>query len=98
MPRVLTSMKLPSLTCAMTELDANQFFERASPLIGLSEVDMLNRVVMLKRMKRLLIGEWHPIIDVLLGDYERDLKRVRLLREPEDDADGGIDVLDQDME
>lgn len=77
----------------MTELEANQFWERSSPLIGLSEEDMMTRVVMLKRMKRLLIGEWHPIIDILLGDYERDLARIRLLREPPD-AD---DVLDRDF-
>lgn len=71
---------------------------RLSPLIGLNEVQMQGRMVMLKRMRRLLIPEWHPILDTIIGDYERDLKRMKLLREPEDDVEGGIDVLDRDME
>lgn len=70
------------------ELKPDQFKdERLSPLIGLTEQDMLNRVVMLKRMKRLLIVDWHPIIDVLIVDYERDLNRVQLLREPVESED-----------
>lgn len=74
-----------------------QFIEgRASPLVGLSIQDMAGRVVMLKRMRRLLIVDWHPIIDILIGDYERDIKRLR--PEPDDDEDGEPDVLDQDMD
>jgi hypothetical protein len=68
--------------------------ERLSPLIGLSEQGMRGRVIMLKRMKRNLISDWHPVIDVLLNDYERDLKRMERLREPPD-AD---DVLDRDID
>ena len=68
--------------------------ERLSPLIGLSEQAMRGRVIMLKRMKRNLIIDWHPVIDVLLKDYERDLNRVEALRE----APEAPDVLDRDFE
>jgi hypothetical protein len=70
-------------------LTADQFVggERLSPLIGLDERAMRGRVVMLQRMKRNLITEWHPVIDILLGDYERDLKRMERLRFGDDDPD-----------
>jgi hypothetical protein len=61
--------------------------DKLSPVIGLSEEAMRGRVTMLKRMKRLLIVDWHPVIDILLGDYERNLRRVELLREPDNDPD-----------
>jgi hypothetical protein len=67
--------------------------EKLSPIIGLSEESVRGRVIMLKRMRRLLIIDWHPIIDILLGDYERDLKRVEALRENDDEPD----VQDRDF-
>lgn len=48
------------------------------------------RVLMLNRMKRNLISEWHPIIDVLLGDYTKGLKRIDVARDGPDD-----DVIEQ---
>lgn len=79
-------------------LSSDHFMEdRLSPLVGLSESEMQGRVVMLKRMLRLLIPDWHPIINVILGDYERDLLRLKLLREPPEDGDA-FDVLDRDFE
>ena len=66
--------------------------DKLSPVIGLSEEGVRGRVIMLKRMRRLLIVDWHPIIDILLGDYERDLKRVETLRESDDEPlqGGGV--------
>lgn len=58
--------------------------ERLSPLIGLTEQGMRGRIIMLNRMKRNLIEDWHPIIDILMGDYERDLKRIEAFRESPD--------------
>lgn len=69
----------------------------ASPLVGLNEDQMLARVVMLKRMKRLLIAEWHPVINVLLSDYENDIRRIGLTREPLD-YDDEFDPLDRDFD
>lgn len=69
-----------------------------SPLIGLNEDEMLARVVMLKRMRRLLIPEWHPVINVLLRDYEADIKRLGLLREPLDKGEDDFDPLDRDFD
>jgi DNA-binding MarR family transcriptional regulator len=60
-------------------------------MVGLTEEEMSARVVMLKRMKRLLIVEWHPTIDVLLGDYERNLSRLLALRESVSPEDFGIE-------
>jgi hypothetical protein len=69
-------------------LSEKQFMTgRLSPLIGLTEDVMQNRVHMIKRMKDRLISEWHPVLNVLLGDYERDLQRVRIVREPFCEAD-----------
>lgn len=79
-----------------------QFIQgRLSPLIGMTEEVMRGRVIMIKRMKSRLICEWHPILDVLLGDYERDLKRVEALREPPEADEPRLqdfDVLDRDLE
>lgn len=58
--------------------------DRCGLMVGLTEEEMMGRVTMLKRMKRLLIVDWHPVIDTLLGDYERNLKRLTALREPVD--------------
>lgn len=78
------------------KLTVDQFMpERLSPLIGLTELEMRNRVVMLKRMKERLICEWHPIVDKLLQDYERDLRRAEGEREPPDPDDP--DILDRDF-
>ena len=65
-----------------------------SPLNTLSEAAMRGRVLMLKRMKRNLIIDWHPIIDILLNDYERDLRRLEILRHGPDEPD----VLDRDFD
>lgn len=80
---------------------ASEQFEptKLSPLIGLTEEQMINRVRMLKRMKRLTICDWHPVIDVLLEDYERDIKRMGIQRwGPDVDADTAPDCLDRDLE
>lgn len=69
--------------------------EKLSPLIGLTELEMRNRVIMLKRMKERLICDWHPIVDKLMSDYERDLKRFEYDRDPPDSDDP--DVLDRDF-
>lgn len=78
------------------KMTSDQFVpERLSPLIGLTEQTMRDRVIMLKRMKSRLIIDWHPIIDVILRDYERDIGRVEGNREPPE-ADEP-DVLDRDF-
>jgi hypothetical protein len=78
---------------AYTPLDPNKLnpsdVTRASPVVGLTESEARTRVLMLKRMKEKLIYEWHPIIDVFLRDYERDLGRV------ESDRDFFVDDEDE---
>jgi hypothetical protein len=49
---------------------------------GLDEQTAFNRVHMLRRARRLLISEWHPILDKVIGDYERGLEMLRAAREP----------------
>ena len=75
--------------------------DRLSPLIGMTEEVMRGRVMMIKRMKSRLICDWHPVLDVLLGDYEKDLKRMEALREPPESDEPRLqdfDVLDRDLE
>lgn len=49
-----------------------------------------DRVIMINRMKGRLISEWHPVLDVLLKDYERGLKQIDLERDgPDDDEKWG---------
>lgn len=59
--------------------------EHLPALFGLEEREARNRVIMLKRMKERLIIDWHPVIDVLLGDYERGLQHVEGVRYGTDD-------------
>lgn len=72
--------------------------------IGLTESELWARVNMLERMKRLLVCEWHPVIDVLLKDYKFLLSQSRKARgesdvdEPLHSNEEDIDCLDQDLE
>jgi len=69
------------------------------PLIWLTESAIRGRVIMIHRMKRNLICEWHPILDILLGDYERELKRVEALREPPEPVNSDDpDAQDRDFD
>lgn len=75
--------------------------DRLSPLMGMTEDAVRGRVTMIKRMKSRLICEWHPILDILLGDYEKDLMRVEALREPPEANEPRLqdfDVLDRDLD
>lgn len=54
--------------------------EHLPMLNGLTIDEARTRVHMLTFMKNRLINEWHPIIDKLIGDYERGLKIVEGLR------------------
>lgn len=49
-------------------------------LLGLTEGEALTRIRMLSFMRNKLIGEWHPIIDKLIGDYQKGLEIVESLR------------------
>lgn len=69
-----------------------------NPTVGLTESTIRGRVLMLHRMKRNLICDWHPILDILLGDYEQELKRVEALREPPDPSAVAFDVQDRDFD
>lgn len=59
-------------------------------LFGLDENEARARLVMLKRMKDRLISEWHPILDKLIGDYERGLKSVEGIRYGAEDDLAGV--------
>lgn len=72
--------------------------------IGLTESELMGRIAMLERMKRLLICDWHPVIDVLLKDYKYCLTQFREAR-GESLVDGPLhkneedfDCLDHDLE
>ena len=54
-------------------------------LMGMSELEVVSRVAMLKTMKSRLIRDWHPVLDKVIGDYERGLKIVESLRCVDDD-------------
>lgn len=67
-----------------TELHPSHDMSKAglcSPVVGMTEQDARSRVFMLKRMKERLIQEWHPIIDKIIEDYQRDLRRVEAERD-----------------
>lgn len=73
-----------------TKIQPASDVQRASPVVGLTERQALDRIIMLNRMKERLIKEWHPVIDVILNDYKRDLGRVQ------GDIDFVLDVEDDD--
>lgn len=54
-------------------------------LLGLSEGEARERVYMLKGMRKRLIEHWHPILDKVIGDYEKGLRAVESLRCGADD-------------
>lgn len=66
-------------------------------LFGLDEHAARTRLTMLKRMKGRLIGDWHPMLDLLIGDYERGLKNVESIRYGAD-LDSLKDVVKIDLE
>lgn len=49
-------------------------------LLGLTEAEALTRMRMLGHMRARLITQWHPIIDKLMGDYQKGLEIVESLR------------------
>lgn len=49
-------------------------------LLGLTEAEALTRIRMLGYMKSRLIHDWHPIIETLMGDYQKGLEIVESLR------------------
>lgn len=55
---------------------------------GIDEETARNRVAMLKRMKARLISDWHPIIDILLRDYEGSLTKMDVELDPKGAVDG----------
>ena len=59
-------------------------------LLGLTESEARARVIMLQSMKRKLICDWHPVIDKLLGDWERGLKYIESQRVKPDDDDNSL--------
>lgn len=94
----MSGPRISKITSA--ELWGEQFTEQAilNPAWGLTEAGMRGRVIMLKRMRRILICEWTPIIDILLGDYERILAHVESLREKPEDVDPDVQDRDFDQE
>lgn len=50
----------------------------------LSEETVKSRVHMIRRMKASLIEQWHPVLNVMLRDYESGLKSADNLRFPPD--------------
>ena len=54
-------------------------------LMGMTELEVVARVAMLKTMKSRLIRDWHPVLDKVIGDYEKGLKIVESLRCVDDD-------------
>lgn len=70
------------------KLDINQFKPgKLSPLVGLEEHEMRGRVTMLERMRRLLICDWHPILDIIINDYKKDIRRIEVARYGADEDD-----------
>lgn len=67
-----------------------------SPAGSLTEGQMRDRIVMLKNMKDRLITSWHPVLDILIKDYQREVDRVESFREPPEPDE--IDVLDRDFD
>lgn len=55
-------------------------------LFGLDEREARNRVSMLKRMKERLVIDYHPILDMVIGDYESGLRKVEAIRYGADGA------------
>lgn len=49
-------------------------------LLGLTEEEALTRIRMLVHMRSRLLSPWHPIIDKLMGDYQKGLQIVESLR------------------
>lgn len=49
-------------------------------LLGLTEEEALTRIRMLVHMRSRLLTPWHPIIDKLMGDYQKGLQIVESLR------------------
>lgn len=60
-----------------------------SPLVGLTQEEVLTRLHMLRRMKAQLIVDWHPVLDKIIGDYERDMRRVEREKDPYIDLEDG---------
>ena len=56
---------------------------------GVDEETAKKRVVMLRRMKSNLICEWHPVLDILLGDYMRGVEAVDAARRKLENAEDG---------
>lgn len=55
--------------------------------LWMTEETARDRVIMLQRMKTRLICEWHPVLDVLIKDYERGLKKIDVARDGPDGED-----------
>lgn len=91
----MTGPRIKAERILASELWGDVMEERLTPVHSLTESAMRGRVIMLKRMKRTLICDWHPIIDVLLGDYEGELRRAESLRETPDTEP---DVQDRDFD
>lgn len=72
--------------------------DNMSPVSGLTEAQMRDRVVMIKNMKARLIISWHPVLDILLADYEQELRRIEAIREPPEKADEEFDPMDHDID
>lgn len=54
-------------------------------LFGLDEREARSRLLMVKRMKERLISEYHPMLDLVIADYERGLRNVEGIRYGTDD-------------
>jgi hypothetical protein len=63
----------------------NNGTQRIPELFGLSEDVAVSRVMLLKRFRDRLHPELHHTLNLIIGDYERGLKALEILREGEDD-------------
>lgn len=71
----------------------NSSILRIPELFGLEEEVARSRVLMLKRFRDRLHNDLHPIVSIIIADYERGLRAVEAVREGGEDADALLKEL-----
>lgn len=62
-------------------------------LLGGDEKTARNRIIMLRKMRAKLICEWHPILDIVIRDYETGLRNLDFVIDPEGYEDGDFQQI-----